>query len=554
MRWMIAFFCFLGFAGEVAGQNEIGFRVDLSDAFDREFFVPANGDRVILRGTFTEWGGDALELRDEDGDGIFAGVFTLDGEAGTEIEYKYLLQKPDGKVFWEWQPNPDNPPFGNRIVKLTGNPQNVETGEFFIDRYDLAAVGMPVLFSVEDLREDFAQLRKNLEKRHCCLYEYTSEDEFDALFDRQQALIDRPMQAHEFFRLVVAPVAAAIGCGQSSVWLSEAYWTYAGESIFPLQLRMMDGHPVVVGYFGEDRQVPVGSILEEIDERPAGAIFEELVKLCSADAHNRNFRISQVERRFPMLYAGTYGFAPGFRVKYALPGRKTSAEATLRSTGLDRIRPIVFPAPKPRFAVRDDRTAAVMTISSFSYYDRVPYFRAFLDSCFQLIDERGIGKLILDIRGNDGGDPFCAALLFSYLEKAPVPYFAEEYGSYAELTAPVPRAARPFRGRLVVLVDGGNFSTSGHFCALLKMHGIGILVGSETGGSFACNAAIEQLHLDHTRLLQFIPTTTYLASVTGMDRARGVFPDHLVRQNYQDFLAGKDTTMEFALRLLEKGD
>lgn len=551
MRWMIVTLLLLCMTAAVRAQSDICFRVNMEDALDRELLVPGEGDRVLLRGSFDNWEGDRFELTDGDGDMVYKGVFTLPGKPGSDIEYKYVIRKSDGQICWEWQPDPDNPPFGNRRLTLTGNPQNEPIGDFIIDRYDLAAVDMPVMFSVEELRADFAEMRRVLEKKHCCLYDVTEKEEFDLLLARQEALIDRPMQPHEFYH-VLAPVAAAVGCGHTSLWMSEAYWGHGGERLFPLRIRMMDGYPVVVDYYGRQRDVPIGSILLEINGRAVTDIIDELASLYSADAGNRGFCMAQVERRFPMLYARAFGFPSGWDVTYALPGRKTRKTVRLGGTEIDAVRKKVFPKPELSFAVHEQPDVAVMRISSFSFYDRVPMFRGFIDSCFQVIDERGIPALVLDLRGNDGGDPFCAAPLLGYLEREPVPYFAEPYGKYAELAEPVPRAGTPFRGELIVLIDGSNFSTSAHFSALLKSHGIGTLVGTETGGTFTCNAATDEVHLDHSRLLLFVPTRSFAAAVDNLDRRRGVEPDHEVAQHYKDFLAGRDTMMEYAMRLVEK--
>ncbi|MBE0643006.1 MAG: hypothetical protein IH600_02905 [Bacteroidetes bacterium] len=548
MRWMIILFLLLCTGGEAQAQNDIFFSVNMEDALDWELFTPSKGDRVILRGTFSGWEGDRFELRDDDGDGTYKGEFTLHGEAGSSAEYKYLVLKSDGSVFWEWQPEPANQPFGNRRLLLTGNPQNVPKGNFIIDRYDLAAVGMPVMFPVHELRADFAQLRQALETKHCCLYTHTGKPVLDALFERQGALLDKPMQPFEFYR-VIAPISAAVGCGHTSLWMSEAYWTYAGDALFPLRIRVMDGDPVVVGYYGSDQDVPIGSIVLEINGRSMREVINELADLYTADAFNHNFRVVQVERRFPMLYARTYGFPTAYSVKYALPGRKTSANAVLRSTDIDQVRAKIFVAPQLLFDIRENDRAAVLGITSFSYYDRVPMFEAFLDSCFRVILGRGIHKLVLDLRGNDGGDPFCAAALFSHLARHPVPYFSQKYGKYAELADPVPVSQLQYRDSLIVLIDGSNFSTAAHLCALLKSHGIGIMIGSETGGTYVCNAAAHELHLSHTRLLQLIPTESFATAVSGMNPKTGVVPDYAVSQKYKDFLDGKDTVLDYALNL-----
>ena len=538
-------------AARTWSQNDIQFRVDMRDALDHEFFLPGEGDRVILRGSFCDWLGERFVLTDDDSDGTYVGLFKLPGDDGTDIEYKFLIVRPDGRVFWEFRPEPGNPPFGNRRLTLTGSPLVPEAGEFVYDPYDLAAVGMPVLFSVEELRTDLHELRDTLEQKHCCLYEYTNKERMDSLFERQAALLDRPMPPHEFYR-VLAPIAAAIGCGHTSLWMPGEFWTHAGDALFPLRIRLMDGYPVVTGYYGKAGSVPVGSILTRINGREAREIVDELAALYTADWYNRNFRLMQVQRRFPMLYARAWGFASAYDIDYALPGRKTSAAVTVEGADIDAVRASVFPPAELSFRIDEETRTGVLRISSFIYYDREDMFRAYMDSCFAVLSAGGVERLVVDLRGNDGGDPFCAAALLSHIEHEPVRYFAEPYGRYAELAEPVPLAAAVFRGRLAVLIDGSNFSTAAHLCALLRQHGIGVLIGEETGGTFTCNAATKELRLHNTRLRSLIPTATFSSAVTTLDRRRGVLPDRPARQRYRDFLAGRDTVMEYALQFLQE--
>jgi hypothetical protein len=48
-------------------------------------------------------------------------------------------------------------------------------------------------------------------------------------------------------------------------------------------------------------------------------------------------------------------------------------------------------------------------------------------------------------------------------------------------TQPVPDY--PFSGDPFARIDGGTYSTTGHFVSLLKGHGVGIFIGEESGGS-----------------------------------------------------------------------
>jgi C-terminal processing protease CtpA/Prc len=85
-----------------------------------------------------------------------------------------------------------------------------------------------------------------------------------------------------------------------------------------------------------------------------------------------------------------------------------------------------------------EMNVAILTISHFVFYDNRDFFYRYIDDAFNRMDQENIVNLILDVRGNTGGDPFCAAHLFSYLEKEPVPYFSQPYGEYFRLSQTIP--------------------------------------------------------------------------------------------------------------------
>jgi len=410
------------------------------------------------------------------------------------------------------------------------------------------------LLAVEDMRQDFRQLRQILEKEHCCLYEYTGKEEFDALFDQRFKLIDRPMRIDEFFK-IMAPIAANVGCMHTALWMPGAFFNRGSNNLFPLQVKLIDKDLVVTGSYREVLEVPVGSILLEINGRSLKSILEELRQITSADAFNPFFIDAQVTKRFPMFYASVFGFPDKYQVTYSLPGRKTRATMDLHPADLGSVRNVIFANfQHPPLTVEfiEDTKAAVMTVKTFSYYDRVEYFKTFMDDSFRQIKDKGIQNLVLDLRGNDGGDPFCAVILYSYLEHRPTPYFAEPYGKYADLAKPVPLPENHFTGQLVTLLDGHCGSTNGHFCALLRYHRIGTFVGTPSGSTYKCNAGKNsEIQLDKTKIILTFGRSTFAAAVQGMDKTKPILPDHPVRETYRDFLDGKDVYLETAMNLIE---
>ncbi len=409
------------------------------------------------------------------------------------------------------------------------------------------------LFTVEAMQQDFRQMRRILENEHCCPYEYTGKSELDSIFDHRFKLIDRPMRHHEFFG-VIAPIAAKIGCMHTAVWMPGGFFEVGRDKLFPLQVKLIENYLVVTGSYRDTIEVPVGSIIVDINGLSADRILEDLREITSADAFNPYFIDAQIEKRFALFHASIFGFPATYTVTYALPGRKTRVTADLHPADIGSVRNVVFANfrhPPLMLEFIDGNTAAVMTVKTFVYYDRVEYFRNFMDSCFRLIKERATKNLILDLRGNDGGDPFCAVVLFSYLEKEPVPYFAEPYGKYADLADPVPLPANRFTGQLYTLLDGRCASTNGHFCSLLKYHEIGTFVGTPSGATYKCNAGKNtEVRLENTAMILTIGRSTYAAAVKNMDKTKPIMPDYPVRETYRDFLAGRDVHMQAALELV----
>ncbi len=416
-----------------------------------------------------------------------------------------------------------------------------------------AAAADTLRFAKSVLQKDFQQMRQTLEQNHAALYEYISKEAMDSLMDHQHSQIQDSMAIHEFF-VLLTPIVARIGCGHTTVWMPMYYWEQVPDHLFPLQIRLIEDRVVVAGGYGEEPQVPRGSVILQLNGRPMDEIIAEMKSNYPADAAHPYFIEKAVERRFPMIYARRFGFPAAYRIVYALPGSKSRETMMLRPEKNEAVRAVVFKNfrhPELSLALMEDKNCAVMKVESFIFYDRVPFFSGFVDSCFQVIQEKRIRNLILDLRGNDGGDPFCAVPLFAHLAPEPLPYFAEPYGKYSEFANPIPRAGNAFSGNLLVFLDGRCFSTNGHFCALLKFHRIGRFIGTPSGATYTCNAGRNtHIDLDNTKIMLYFGRSSFAAAVEGMDKRSPIMPDIPVHETYKDFLAGRDSYFETAMQLL----
>ncbi len=110
---------------------------------------------------------------------------------------------------------------------------------------------------------------------------------------------------------------------------------------------------------------------------------------------------------------------------------------------------------------------------------------------------------------------------------------------------------KPFSDKLVVLINGACFSTTGHFLTLLKEHGIGQLVGECSQGSFYSNDGGLMFKLPNSGQLVRIPTGQFKMKTSNFKYdPKGICPDIEIAKQKDDFITGYDRQLTEAIRLL----
>ena len=454
------------------------------------------------------------------------------------------------------------------------------------------------------VRYDPAELRKDLRvawdalvEGHPGIYRFTAKPELDRIFTAASAGFTRPMTALELYR-VLAPAVAALKCGHTALQPSRAIeLRVQTEPLIPIQAAVLGGRVFVARDLSGGGKLTGGEILA-INGVGSGRILTQMLAVAHGDGDSATAGPYQLSHDYGFarnLYL-VAGLQSPFRVRYMAKGE--SGEAVLTGLPLDAMRaaarlryPEAPRAGNASWSVLAGGTAGLLRITAFAGRagDGTP-LRAFFERAFTELRDRRVPALILDVRDNGGGEDDLGRELFSYFADGPFRYYHDlvinklsfRFRQYVPNRAPLPphvndlvrkgtdgkyhmvghpnwgtlQAGAPhFGGKVVVLMNGGTFSTTCEFLAMLHHRGGATFVGEETGGGYYGNTsgAAFRLVLPNSKLVLPVPVVGYYMAIDGAAQGRrGIRPDREVTYSIEDIVAGRDKAMEAALELVAR--
>ncbi len=448
----------------------------------------------------------------------------------------------------------------------------------------------------EKLRADFRIARQALEEGHSGIYRYTSKEELDRLFDQAEKSLTKPMSMLEFYR-VLAPVVAAIKCGHTEASLPRGIMkAYAGKNgVLPLQVRVLEGKVYVWRDFSGAAPSLTGMEIRSLNGVSASKIVEKMLAAASGDGDIQTSRMWRISGwAFSSQLLALAGLSAPYDVALWDSKEKREIKAHLEGADLARLQETAraqFPQdqrPKTagQFKFLDEGMIAVMKIHGFGGFvdaERKQTLREFYQESFEAMNRKGTKTLVLDLRNNGGGEDELGKLLLSYLLDEPFKYYddlvinAREFtfkkytklptvaedaverltnGTYRLLKHPnlgLQQPSKPtFAGKVLILINGGCFSTTAEFLSQVHCHKRATFIGEESGGGYYGNTSgpVPALTLPNTKLIVYVPLVTYHMAVSGYQAAaHGVVPDHPIRYTIEEVLEGTDKELALALEL-----
>ncbi|MBK7570978.1 MAG: hypothetical protein IPI10_04945 [Bacteroidetes bacterium] len=181
------------------------------------------------------------------------------------------------------------------------------------------------------------------------------------------------------------------------------------------------------------------------------------------------------------------------------------------------------------------------------------------------LQSNSIDNLILDLRDNQGG---AAIHMLSYLLNDSFQYFTEIKSvagktdtsqilknNKGKLSRTHKTQKVPFKGKLIVLINGGSFSNTSSFCSRIEFYKRGIFIGSETGGNkvvFSGEFGLKSnTILPNTKII--CENSNYQITVTdiNLNQGHGVLPTYSIFPSINDYIQNKDVVLSKAFEFVK---
>jgi hypothetical protein len=412
------------------------------------------------------------------------------------------------------------------------------------------------LYPVDSLKADLRFLQTHLEKMHPGLYRYTSKAEMAALFDSLNGVLRQPMNEQQFLSLLML-VQARIRNGHTMFLPGEAASAYnrvAGRFL-PFEVRMFGSRLFIGQNFSTD-SVERGTEILSINGVSSLEVWRQLMARQVRDGYNETYP----EWILDHYFFSYYGFVFGQPGEFRLEVKKVSGDTgrlTIRALTRDSIgyfRQMRYPGGVgPGISLREltGSKVAVLNVRTFDpgllegRYGQ-DFLRTVNDVFHQVKQDRDT-VLILDLRDNQGGTFAAPRYFLARLIGKPTQFLVS--GPESVLVLP---AKENFTGRLVVLINGGSFSSTAILAATLKRDRRAVFVGEETGGNpVIISGDPEETVLPHSGIGCQISTKIYRITA-GVNTGHGLMPKYPVRPEADNWLTGRDRAMEMAERLAKR--
>jgi len=395
------------------------------------------------------------------------------------------------------------------------------------------------LLSVKHMQKDIDQLLAVVDA-HPDPFSHIGEEEFLNHFKELKKEFKKPLSRIEFYKRAATQIAL-IKDGHSSVHMPR-FWMDGKRKqngALPFKVFMSNQDELFVQKQFKEIDIPVGSKITHINDMSVADFITAIDPWISYE--KKRFRNTIIDDQFELYLYLVIGKSDGLSFTYESAETKRvvienmSYKDWKAADKLNREEREGLGIGRPYEYEQVSEGVGIIKIYSFLSSDIDDYDR-FLKKTFESIKEDEIHSLIIDVRGNYGGQPKIASKLFHYLTDSPFKgvarssmkvskaqreYYYERYpqlrmkeyilqrregdldfdaimrneiGTYTIEDGyhnELPKTRKyEYNGDLYLLTNRDSYSAASTFASTFQCYQMGTIIGEETGGTkiFRANA------------------------------------------------------------------
>lgn len=459
------------------------------------------------------------------------------------------------------------------------------------------------------LQEDYKILKQALEELHPALYKYDSQEQRAKDFKDLKASLSTDQSSMEAYKNITA-FTAKIKCGHTytNFWNQKKVIRDSfikDKNKVPFTFRIIDEEIYIYQNLSENPNLKRGDKILRINGHSSEEILSKLIPLVKTDGSNRGQKIHDLQvfgvdnfEAFDIYFPLMFEVGDAFEVEveaYETEEKKLFSLSSL--TRKERYNILTDRYGKQvetfddywDFKILDEQTA-VLTLGTFVTWKMELKWKQFLKDAFAQLKKKNIGNLVIDIRGNAGGNSDVQETIINYITDKPsqkgpfqqtlrTQLVSEEIRPYlytwrkgmkfnvkpitkslgngfytfkmgGKIDKKISPSAKAYDGEVYVLAGAYNSSATFFLLNYLKQNKLATLIGQESGGNLQgiTGGQIFFLNLPHSKVEVDIPLIGYYPTEAKPDK--GILPDVYVKPSVKDMIDGVDTEMQVALELI----
>lgn len=427
--------------------------------------------------------------------------------------------------------------------------------------------GQIPIFTKTEIQADLAFLKQQLIEKHPNLYMYSSRKEVDVFFENLHQNLPENITNLEAYK-IIASTSNIIKDGHSYVYPSAKHLDnfYNNAPLFPLEVFWHDDNLHIINNLSRENNIPIGSKIISINDILVTDIRATITKNTVRDGDNMAYANYIFHEFFPAYYSFFYGFQPEFKIEFKTDKNEiqTLIIKGVTRADLKEIRSSRSPQPITNLGIystiRYSDSIFILTIPSFSNdilkNDYQQKFKQEINFAFEKLAAEKSPHLVIDLRGNQGGELSNGVFLLQQIMTAPFQcvqaYHKIKYDkstgerSLKRLNNKWNKTFQPtknaYKGKVYLFIDGGSYSCSSIVAQTFQSNNRGKILGEVSGGSAFTNtgAPNEVIELPNSKIQFTIPKTQYILQENQSTSKTGVVPNYTIPHSIQSFIHRKD--------------